>query len=76
MIQLAELRDNLLVTAGSKAAYMDAFHVIDLPYGVDGEDEIAAVIVQLVDEYLDNNIDESFDIFIEKALIKAYKMED
>lgn len=72
---MTQLRDNLLVTAGSRAAYMDSFRVIDLPYGVDGEDEIAAVITKLVDEYLENNIDESFDVFIEKALIKAYKME-
>ena len=70
---MTNIRDNLLITAGSRAAYMDAFHVIDLPYGVDGEDEIADFVTKLVDEYLAKNIDEPFDIFIEKTLMKRYK---
>lgn len=70
------IRDNLLVTAGSRAAYMDVFHVITLPYGVKGEDELAEFVAKTVDEYLECNIDEEFDVFIEKALIKEYKAEE
>ena len=70
-----DLRDNLLVTAGSRAAYMDSFNVIELPYGVDGEDEVASFIVKIVDEYIEQDIDESFDVFIEERLIKRFYME-
>lgn len=73
---MTSIRDNLLITAGSRAAYMDAFHVIDLPYGVDGEDEVADFVTKLVDEYITNNIDEPFDVFIEKALMKRYNNEN
>ena len=68
-------RDNLLVTAGSRAAYMDSFHVINLPYGVEGEAEIANFITKVVDEYIKKDIDESFDIYIEKCLMKEYGKE-
>lgn len=73
---MTSIRDNLLITAGSRAAYMDAFHVIDLPYGVDGEDEIADFVTKLVDEYLMKNDDQPFDIFIEKALMKRYNNDN
>ena len=76
MIIEASLRDNLLITAGSRAAYMDVFHVINLPYGVDVEDEAANFIVEVVDEYIEKNIDESFDIFIEERLIARFKEEE
>lgn len=72
---MTSIRDNLLITAGSRAAYMDAFRAIELPYGVDGEDEIAEVIVKLVNEYLNDNIDESFNVFIKRALLKRYRKE-
>lgn len=67
------IRDNLLVTAGTRAAYMDAFNVIDLPSGVDGEDEIASEITNAVDKYLEQDVDESFDIYIEEFLIGRFK---
>ena len=70
-----DLRDNLLVTAGSRAAYMDSFNVIELPYGVDGEDEVAEFVVSVVNEYIEQDIDESFDIFIERRLIKRFGKE-
>ena len=76
MIVDGALRDNLLITAGSRAAYMDAFHVINLPYGVDGEDEVTNFIAKVVDEYIEKDIDESFDIFIEERLIARFKEEE
>lgn len=70
------LRDNLLVTAGARAAYMDSEGCIDLPGGVEGEDILAGFIADMVDQYLYANaiaIDvEPFDLYIEKALLAKF----
>lgn len=67
-------RDDLLVTAGSRIAYMDMKNKLNLPDGVDGESEIATFLTQKVDEYLENN-DIAFDIFIENAINIQYGKE-
>lgn len=69
-------RDDMLITAGSRAAYLDTYNVIDLPYGVEGEAEVASFIGKVVDKYIETNDDESFDIYIEAALINEYKKEE
>lgn len=69
------LRDDLLVTAGSRVAYMDVSNTIVLPEGTDGEREISLVVSKAVDNYIDNNVDESYDIFIEDVINKEYGME-
>lgn len=66
------VRDNLLVTMGSRAAYMDVEKIIQLPYGLIGEEIIAKFVSDTVDKYIDENIDESFDIYIEEALIERF----
>lgn len=70
------LRDNLLVTAGARAAYMDSKDCIDLPGGVEGEDILAEFIVDMVDQYLYANAIaigvEPFDIYIETALLDRF----
>lgn len=66
---MASLRDNLLVTAGARAAYMDSKGCIDLPGSVEGEDILAEFIVDMVDCYIDGGFDEPFDIYIEESLI-------
>lgn len=71
------LRDNLLVTAGARAAYMDGMtETISLPGGIEGEDVLAEFIVDMVDQYLYANAIaigvEPFDIYIEKALINKF----
>ena len=63
------LRDNLLVTAGARAAYMDSEGCIDLPGGVEGEDILAGFIADMVDCYIDGGFDEPFDTYIEESLI-------
>ena len=70
---MENIRDNLLITAGSRAAYMDAYNVIYLPIGTDGEDEIAMEITKAVDKYIDQDIDESFDIYIEEFLMERFE---
>lgn len=70
------LRENLLVTFGTRAAYMDSMGKISLPSGVDGEDEIAAAAVDVVDRFLSNTAwDTSFDEFIETALTERFGEE-
>lgn len=65
------IRDNLLVTAGMRAAHMYDADVLILPEGLKGEDEIARFVTRVVDEYL--SVDPgNFDIWIEEALMKAY----
>ncbi len=68
-----ELRDNLLVTIGTRAAYMDDSDYIDLPAGIDGESEIAKACVEIVDAW---DQEESFDLYIEEELIKKFAAED
>ena len=71
---MASLRDNLLVTAGARAGYMDMQGYIDLPTGSAGEDELAEFIVELVDDYIRYEC-ESFDRYIESALYGKYGMK-
>ena len=68
-------RDNLLVIAGARAAYMDSKDVIDIPEGVNGEDDYSYYVKELVDHYF-NKDDVNFDEYIENALIKKYGKED
>ena len=71
----ASVRDNLLVTAGARAAYMDDANVINLPSGVDGEDELATFLSAVVDQYISFRrfFDEpNFDEFVEKSLQEKY----
>ena len=65
------LRDDLLVTAGARAAYMDG-NCIGLPSGTKGERELSLYIAKLVDYYISIGADKNFDEFIETALIEKY----
>ena len=71
----SELRDDLLVTAGSRIAYMSVSNTLILPEGTDGEREISLVVAKAVDDYIDNNVDESYDLFIENVIDKKYGIE-
>ena len=66
------IRDNLLVTAGARAGYMDARGDIDLPGGEWGEDKLAEFIVDAVRTYGNIPDDIPFDLFIEEALINEF----
>jgi hypothetical protein len=65
-------RDNLLVIAGARAAYMDSQDVINLPEGLDGEDEFSYFVKGIVDYYHNELVDINFDEYIEEALMKKY----
>lgn len=69
------IRDNMLVTFGTRAGYMDATGIISLPGTSRGEDEVARFAVAVVDEYLKNDLDIGFDEHIETALEEEYGKE-
>lgn len=72
---MSSIRDNLLVTAGARAAYMDGRGYIDIPGGLEGEDELTVTVTQAVDEYLSGGNDIPFDLYIETILMDAYGKE-
>lgn len=68
------LRDDLLVTAGARAAYMEDVNYITLPHDVDGEAKLAESISRMIDCYL-NQVryrDICYDDYIETELMKEY----
>ena len=65
-------RYNLLVTAGARAAYMDAADKIKLPVGVTGEDLLARFVKNRVDEYMKKELDIPFDEYIESVLLEKF----
>lgn len=70
-----ELRDNLLVTMGARAAYMHDKGDIKLPEGVEGEKDLADFVVGTVTAYMAYSklhIGVNFDEFIEKSLMGKY----
>lgn len=69
------IRYNFLVTAGARAAYMDFQGVIDIPKGLDGEDELAYFVGKIVDYYFNELVDVNFDEYIESRLIEEYGKE-
>ena len=71
MITVAKFRDNLLVTAGMRIAYMDDLGLIDIPRGVEGEHKISKFIGMLIDNY-PVGCDVNFDEYIERAILKEY----
>ena len=70
-----KFRDNLLITAGKAAAYMECSRVINLPHGTE-EDELVGFITGAVDNYIDEEIDIPFDYYIESKLLKEYQIKE
>ena len=64
-------RDDLLVIAGARAAYMDSKGIINIPEGLVGEAEYSSYVKKIVDAYyyIEDTI---FDEYIEEALMKKY----
>lgn len=67
-----EMRDELLVTSGVRAAYMDDANCISIPGGLAGECNLARFISYMVDIYMNCKPDVIFDEYIEAALIQKY----
>jgi hypothetical protein len=72
----SDIRDNILVTAGCRAGYMDDNRDIELSPGVAGDDELATFVSTVVDKYINEKIDESFDLYIEEKLIERFKRKE
>lgn len=72
------IRDDLLVTAGARAAYMEDAGHIKLPHGIAGEAELARFASRTVDRYLNQSCyrDICCDEYIEKALMAEYGIKD
>ena len=70
-----KFRDDLLITAGKAAAYMECSRVINLPH-VTEEDELVGFITGAVDKYIDEEIDIPFDYYIESKLLKKYQIKE
>ena len=73
-----ELRDNLLVTMGARAAYMHDRGDIELPSGVEGEKTIAEFVARAVSTYItygNIGLSVNFDEFAEGILKKQYGVE-
>ena len=68
---IPEIRDNLLITAGTRAAYMNCSDKIDIPEGIEEEFKLAEFLTKVVDEYirLDGG---NFDLYLETKLIEKY----
>ena len=71
----SKFRDDLLITAGKAAAYMECSRVINLPHGTE-EDELVGFITGTVDKYIDEEIDIPFDYYIESKLLKEYQIKE
>ena len=66
-----EIRDNLLVTAGARAAYMNYSDKIDIQEGAEEEFKLAEFLTKVVDEYI--RLDGvNFDLYLETKLIEKY----
>ena len=70
-----KFRDDLLITAGKAAAYMECSRVINLPHGTE-EDDLVGFITGAVDKYIDEEIDIPFDYYIESKLLKEYQIKE
>ena len=68
---IPEIRDNLLITAGTRAAYMSCSDKIDIPEGIEDEFKLAEFLTKVVDEYI--RLDGvNFDLYLETKLIEKY----
>lgn len=72
------IRDDLLVTMGARAAYMHDKDLIKLPSGVEGERELSAFVVTTVNKYIFSPglFDMNFDEYIETALTEKYGVSE
>ena len=65
------IRDNLLVTAGTRAVHMDYSGEIDIPEGFEEENKLAEFLTKAVDDYI--RLDwGNFDLYLEAKLIEQY----
>jgi hypothetical protein len=68
--------NNLYVTAGCRAGTMDMMNQIDLPTGVDGEEELAIFVEDAIGEWSRTQPDMPFDEFIENRLLLRFGADE
>ena len=68
---IPEFRDNLLVTAGARAAYMNYSGKINIPDGIEEEFKLAEFLTKVIDYYLSLDCG-NFDLYLEAKLIEKY----
>ena len=68
---IPENRDNLLITAGTRAAYMNYSGKIDIPDGIEEEFKLAEFLTKVIDYYLSLDCG-NFDLYLESKLIEKY----
>lgn len=68
------IRDNLLVTIASRAAYMDISGDITLPTGSYGEDKLTDFAVEIADKWINHQEEcgDVFDLYIEEELVNKF----
>ena len=66
-----EIRNNLLVTAGARAAYMNCSDKIHIPEGIEEEFKLSEFLTKVVDDYLRLDCG-NFDLYLETKLIEKY----
>lgn len=66
-----EIRDNLLVTAGARAAYINCSNKIDIPDGIEGEFKLSEFLTKVVDDYIRLDCG-NFDLYLETKLTEKY----
>ena len=67
-----EIRDNLLVTAGTRAVHMDYSGEIDIPEGFEEENKLAEFLTKVVEDYI--RLDwGNLDLYLEDKLIEKYR---
>ena len=69
------IRDELLITAGARAAYMACEGIINIESGLEGELHLANFVTRMIDNYMRLE-DTNFDLYIEERLLKEFKNED
>ena len=68
---IPEFRDNLLVTAGARAAYINCNNKIDIPDGIEEEFKLSEFLTKVVDDYLRLDCG-NFDLYLETKLTEKY----
>lgn len=68
---IPETRDKLLITAGTRAAYMNYSGKIDIPDGFEEECKLAEFLTKVVDDYIELDWG-NFDLYLEAKLIEQY----
>ena len=68
---IPEIRDSLLITAGTRAAYMNYSGKIDIPDGIEEEFKLAGFLTKVIDDYLSLDCG-NFDLYLESKLIEKY----